>query len=85
MSSSRNERLSGLFLAVMGAILTIWNWQIALFDGNFHLKIAFFGPVSIVTGLNLLVLPDRIGWRTLAIAIACASLNLVALMQGWRL
>jgi uncharacterized protein YjeT (DUF2065 family) len=85
MSSSRNERLSGLFLAVIGAILTIWNWHSALLDGNFHLRIAFLGPVSIVTGLNLLVLPDRIGWRTLAVAIVSASLNLVALMQGWRL
>jgi hypothetical protein len=84
MSSKRNERLSGLFLAVVGTTLTIWNWQMAISTDSFYLKVAFFGPPSIVVGLWLTLFPDRISWTMFLIALGSGCLNLLALIKGWH-
>jgi hypothetical protein len=61
MVSRQQERFGGIFIATMGAILTVWNWQSALSDGRFYVKAAMLGPAFAVIGLGLVLFP---GYKT---------------------
>ncbi len=61
MVSRQTERFGGLFIATIGAILTIWNWNMALHEGHFYFKAAFAGPAFTALGLGLVIFP---GYRT---------------------
>jgi hypothetical protein len=61
MVSRRMERLGGVFIATLSAILTIWNWHLALSEGHFYLKAALIGPAFTIIGLGLILVP---GYRT---------------------
>ena len=61
MVSRRMERLGGVFIATLSAILTIWNWHLALSEGHFYLKAALIGPAFTIIGLGLILFP---GYRT---------------------
>jgi hypothetical protein len=65
MVSRQMERFGGLFIATIGAILTLWNWQIAIYEGHFYMNAAFLGPAFTVMGLGLVIFP---GYRTERIA-----------------
>lgn len=65
MVSRRMERLGGVCIATIGAILTIWNWYIALHAGHFYMNAAILGPAFTMMGLGLVIFP---GYRTERIA-----------------
>jgi hypothetical protein len=60
MASKKNDRFSGFFIATLGMLLTVWNWQLAISNGRFYPKIAIMGPVLIVAGLGILFFPNRL-------------------------
>ncbi len=61
MVSRQKERFGGLFIATIGAILTIWNWHLAISAGHFYAKAAMFGPAVTIIGLALVLVP---GYKT---------------------
>ncbi len=61
MVSRRMERVGGLFITTLSAILTSWNWHTAIFEGYFSLKAALIGPAFTIIGLGLILFP---GYRT---------------------
>lgn len=54
-------RLLGLALVLLFAGMTYYNWQQLHGEGRYSLKLAAFGPVGVVGGLFLLLLPGRGG------------------------
>jgi hypothetical protein len=44
MVSRQTERFGGLFIATIGAMLTSWNWYMAISAGHFYVKAAMIGP-----------------------------------------
>jgi hypothetical protein len=61
MVSRQRERFGGLFIATIGASLTVWTWHSAIYAGSFYLKAAMLGPAFTVIGLGLILFP---GYRT---------------------
>ena len=61
MVSRRNERLGGLFIATIGALLTMWAWRSALDTGHYYLLAAMGGPAFTIVGIALILVP---GYRT---------------------
>ncbi|WP_310488307.1 hypothetical protein [Chamaesiphon sp. VAR_69_metabat_338] len=61
MVSRRNERLGGLFIATIGALLTIWTWRSAIDRGHYYLLAAMGAPAFTIIGIALIVVP---GYRT---------------------
>jgi hypothetical protein len=61
MVSRQKERFGGLFIATIGAILTIWNWHVAISAGHFYAKAAMIGPAVTIIGLALVLFP---GYKT---------------------
>jgi hypothetical protein len=61
MVSRQKERFGGLFIATIGAILTIWNWHVAIYQGHFYVKAAMIGPAVTIVGLALVIFP---GYKT---------------------
>ncbi len=99
MQSKQQERFGGIFLITIGALLTVWNWQMALHEGRFYFKLALLGPICTVIGLQCLLLPDLSiamreyplprnqttfwGYVIIAAAFGCGFVNLFAL-KGWK-
>ncbi len=61
MVSRRMERLGGILITTLSAILTIWNWHLAISEGHFYFKAALIGPAFTIIGLGLILFP---GYRT---------------------
>jgi hypothetical protein len=61
MGSRQKERFGGLFIAMIGAILTIWTWRSALSEGHFQIRAAMIGPTFATIGIGLVLFP---GYRT---------------------
>jgi hypothetical protein len=61
MVSRRNERLGGLFIATIGAFMTIWTWQAASERAQYSLMAAIGAPAFTIIGIALLFVP---GYRT---------------------
>jgi hypothetical protein len=57
MGARRTERLSGLFMAAMGTLLTVWIWHLAISERRLYPKAAILGPVLTITGLGLIIFP----------------------------
>jgi hypothetical protein len=54
-------RLFGLALILLFAGLTYYNWHQLTNGGRYSLKMAAFGPVRVVGGLFVLLLPAKAG------------------------
>ena len=54
-------RLFGLLLIVIGAGLVYYNWQQLWSKGEYSLKLASFGPLIVVGGLFMLLVPTAAG------------------------
>jgi len=65
MISRTQEKFGGLFIASMGAALTIWNWSLVINKGYFYMKASIIGPFFFVLGLALILFP---GYRQERIA-----------------
>jgi hypothetical protein len=57
MGSRQKERLGGLFIAMIGAIFTIWTWRSALTEGHFYIRAAILGPTFATIGIGLILCP----------------------------
>jgi hypothetical protein len=57
MVSRKMERLGGLFIATVSAILTIWTWHSAIYAGSFYPKAATIGPAFTIIGVALILFP----------------------------
>jgi hypothetical protein len=56
-SKSKQLFLFGLFMAVVGTILTIGNWYCALYTGRFYFQAAFIGPLGMIFGISATLFP----------------------------
>jgi len=54
-------RLLGVFLVLLFAGMTYYNWQQLHGEGRYSLKMAAFGPVGVVGGLFVLLFPSKGG------------------------
>ena len=61
MGLRKKEQFGGLFMATIGAVLTIWNWHVAISEGHFYVKAAMIGPAFTTLGLALVLFP---GYKT---------------------
>ena len=61
MGARQKERFGGLLIATIGAMLTIWNWHVAIYEGHFYVKAAIVGPTFTIIGLALVLFP---GYKT---------------------
>ncbi len=57
MGSRQNERLGGLLIATIGAMLTIWTWRSALEEGHYYLLATMGGPAFTIIGIALILVP----------------------------
>jgi hypothetical protein len=78
MISRRNERWGGLFIATVGALLTIWTWRAALDRGQYYLLAAIGAPAFTIIGIALIFVP---GYRTERIERS----EDLDLFSGWEL
>jgi hypothetical protein len=96
-SKSKQIFLFGLFMTVIGTILTIFNWYLALYTGRFYFQAAFIGPVAITFGLgatlfphqmvpitskNLDLKPTKFTQGVLIVAMISGLINLALLLSG---
>jgi hypothetical protein len=58
-SKSKQIFLFGLFMAVIGTIITIFNWYLALYTGRFYFQAAFIGPVGMTFGISATLFPHQ--------------------------
>jgi hypothetical protein len=58
-SKSKQIFLMGLIMTVIGTILTIFNWYLALYTGRFYFQAAFIGPVAITIGIGATICPYK--------------------------
>jgi hypothetical protein len=78
MVSRRNERLGGLFIATIGAMLTIWTWRSAIEQGHYYLLAAIGAPAFTIIGIALILVP---GYRTERLGRG----EDLDLLSGWEL
>ena len=57
MGLRKKEQFGGLLMATIGAMLTIWNWHVAISEGHFYVKAAMIGPAFTTLGLALVLFP----------------------------
>jgi ABC-type Fe3+-siderophore transport system permease subunit len=57
MISRRKQQLGGLFIAVIGGVLTGWTWYTALYNGYFNRRASLIFPAFLVIGLALIIFP----------------------------
>ncbi|PSB43352.1 hypothetical protein C7B77_26205 [Chamaesiphon polymorphus CCALA 037] len=96
-SKSKQIFLIGLFMTVIGTILTIFNWYSALYSGRFYFKAAFIGPFAIILGIgatlfphqmipittnNLDLKPTKFTQVVLVLAIISGFVNVALLISG---
>ena len=76
-------RLFALVLIILFAGMTYYNWHQLHSEGKYSLKMAAFGPVGVIGGLFLLVLPSKVGKpRTLADKLLVIGVFVVGLAAG---
>jgi hypothetical protein len=82
-------RLLALLLIVVFGGLVYFNWHQLYSEGKYSTKIAAFGPVGLVGGLFLLIVPSKIGKpQTTAdklIALGVIVLGLAVGLVNWYL
>ena len=57
MGLRKKEQFGGLLMATIGAMLTIWNWHVAISEGHFYVNAAMIGPAFTTLGLALALFP----------------------------
>jgi ABC-type Fe3+-siderophore transport system permease subunit len=72
------QQVGGLFMALLGAAFTGWNWYTALYGGYFYRKAGMIFPAFFVLGLGIIIFP---GYRQERIARG----EDISRMQGWKL
>ncbi len=82
-------RLLGLFLILLFAGLTCYNWQQLHAEGRYSLKMAAFGPVGVVGGLFVLLFPAMSGkpetTRDRVVVLLVFAFGLAAGLLNWYL
>jgi NhaP-type Na+/H+ or K+/H+ antiporter len=82
-------RLLAVVIIVVFAGLTYYNWHQLSDEGRYSLKLAAFGPVGVVGGLFLLLLPDKVGkpetTRNKIIVLLVFGVGLAAGLLNWYL
>jgi len=51
------QQLFGLFMALLGGVITSWGWYTALYKGYFYPKTSMIFPCFCILGLALIVFP----------------------------
>jgi len=54
-------RLFGLLLIIIGAGLVYYNWQQLWSKGEYSMKLASFGPLVVIGGLFMVLVPTAAG------------------------
>ena len=54
-------RLFGLLLIIVGAGLVYYNWQQLWSKGEYSMKLASFGPLIVIGGLFMVLVPTAAG------------------------
>ena len=76
-------RLFALVLILLFAGMVYYNWHQLQSDGKYSMKMAAFGPVGIVGGLFLLLVPSKVGKpQTLADKLLVIGVFVVGLAAG---
>ncbi len=82
-------RVFALLLILVSAGLIYYNWRQLMQEGLYSMKLAAFGPVGIVGGLYLLILPARAGKPETTgakiIALLVLGVGLAAGLINWYL
>lgn len=80
-------RLFAVVLILVFGFLTYYNWQQLYAEGKYSLKLAAFGPLGIIGGLFLLVLPQYFGkpenTKEKLIVMTVFVIGLVAGLVNW--
>lgn len=80
-------RLFAVVLILVFGFLTYYNWQQLYTEGKYSLKLAAFGPLGIIGGLFLLVLPQYFGkpetTKEKLIVMTVFVIGLVAGLVNW--
>jgi len=82
-------RLFGLLLIIIGAGLVYYNWQQLWSKGEYSLKLASFGPLVVVGGLFMLLVPTAAGkpetTKQKLLVLAVFVIGLAAGLVNWFL
>jgi hypothetical protein len=82
-------RLFGAALILLFAFLTWHNWRELYAEGSYSMKLAAFGPVGVVGGLVLLLLPGKGGKPETAgdkiLVLLVFAVGLAAGLVNWYL
>jgi ABC-type Fe3+-siderophore transport system permease subunit len=57
MISRKKQQFGGLFIALVAAGFTGWNWYTALNNGYFYRKASLIFPAFLIIGLALIIFP----------------------------
>jgi ABC-type Fe3+-siderophore transport system permease subunit len=52
------QQLGGSIIVAVGLGFTLWNWKLALTDGQYYIKVSFIFPAFVVVGIGLIFFPD---------------------------
>ena len=82
-------RILGLVIILIFLGLTIYNWHQLSQEGRYSMKLAAFGPVGVIGGLFILILPSMAGKPTTTkekvIVLTVFAVGLVAGLINWYL
>ncbi len=86
---SLKMRIFAVVLMLVGAFLVYYNWSQLWREGTYSMKLASFGPVVIVGGFFLLLVPSLAGKPTTAkekvIVLLVLVVGLAAGLVNWFL
>jgi hypothetical protein len=58
------QRVGGVFVLLIGSVLTVWSWHMALTEGRFYRGASVGGPAFAVIGLAMVLFPTHwLQWR----------------------
>ncbi len=82
-------RIFALVLILICVFLIYYNWRQLLQEGSYSMKLAAFGPVGLIGGIYLLILPSKGGRPTTTsekvLALTVFGVGLVAGLINWYL
>lgn len=82
-------RLLGVVLILLSGGLTYYNWTQLMGEGRYSLKLAAFGPVGIIGGFFVLLLPEKSGkpetTKDKIIVLSVFGIGLAAGLLNWYL
>jgi NhaP-type Na+/H+ or K+/H+ antiporter len=88
MNHLKARLLAVVIMLIFGGMI-YYNWQQLTSEGTYSMKLAAFGPVGVVGGLFLLLVPGKIGKPETAkdkiIVLLVFGVGLVAGLYNWYL